>query len=67
MIEKIKNSSEKNYGYDAKNNTYGDMIKLGIIDPFKVTRIALSTAVSIASTMLTTECVVAENNDNKNK
>ena len=67
VIEKIKNSSEKNYGYDAKNNTYGDMIKLGIIDPFKVTRTALSTAVSIASTMLTTECVVAENNDNKNK
>lgn len=67
VIEKIKNYSEKNFGYDAKNNTYGDMIKLGIIDPFKVTRIALSTAVSIASTMLTTECVVAENNDNKNK
>ena len=55
-----------NQTHDAKNDTYGDMIKLGIIDPFKVTRTALSTAVSVASTMLTTECVVAECIDNKN-
>ena len=66
VVEKIKNNNNINYGYDAKNDTYGDMIKLGIIDPFKVTRTALSTAVSVASTMLTTECIVAESIDNKN-
>ena len=46
------------YGYDAKNNDYCDMFERGIIDPVKVTRIALETASSVASTLLTTECVI---------
>lgn len=45
------------FWYDAKNDTYGDMIKMGIIDPKKVTRIAVENAISIASTFLTTESV----------
>ena len=49
-----------NYGYNAANETYGDMINMGILDPTKVTRTALQNAASVASLMLTTECMVAE-------
>jgi chaperonin GroEL len=49
-----------NYGYNAANETYGDMIDMGILDPTKVTRTALQNAASVASLMLTTECMVAE-------
>ena len=49
-----------NYGYNAANETYGDMIEMGILDPTKVTRTALQNAASVASLMLTTECMVAE-------
>jgi chaperonin GroEL len=49
-----------NYGYNAANATYGDMIEMGILDPTKVTRTALQNAASVASLMLTTECMVAE-------
>ncbi|MEQ9288323.1 MAG: chaperonin GroEL [Cyclobacteriaceae bacterium] len=48
------------YGYNAANNTYESMFKAGIIDPTKVTRLALENAASIASLLLTTECVVAD-------
>jgi chaperonin GroEL len=49
-----------NYGYNAANGTYGDMIDMGILDPTKVTRTALQNAASVSSLMLTTECMVAE-------
>ncbi|MFN7644419.1 MAG: chaperonin GroEL [Burkholderiales bacterium] len=49
-----------NYGYNAANDTYGDMIEMGILDPTKVTRTALQNAASVAGLMLTTECMVAE-------
>ncbi|MCC9595665.1 MULTISPECIES: chaperonin GroEL [Rubrivivax] len=49
-----------NFGYNAANDTYGDMIEMGILDPTKVTRTALQNAASVASLMLTTECMVAE-------
>ena len=49
-----------NFGFNAANDTYGDMIEMGILDPTKVTRIALQNAASVASLMLTTECMVAE-------
>ncbi|MEN9420345.1 MAG: hypothetical protein RI988_3966 [Pseudomonadota bacterium] len=49
-----------NYGYNAANDTYGDMIDMGILDPTKVTRTALQNAASVAGLMLTTECMVAE-------
>src|SRR5205085_8366749 len=49
-----------NYGYNAANGTYGDMIEMGILDPTKVTRTALQNAASVASLILTTEAMVAE-------
>ncbi|MDO8775807.1 MAG: chaperonin GroEL [Burkholderiaceae bacterium] len=49
-----------NYGFNAANDTYGDMIDMGILDPTKVTRTALQNAASVASLMLTTECMIAE-------
>jgi chaperonin GroEL len=53
-------SGKGNYGYNAANETYGDMIEMGILDPTKVTRTALQNAASVASLMLTTECMVSE-------
>ncbi|MDC8771913.1 chaperonin GroEL [Roseateles albus] len=49
-----------NYGFNAANDSYGDMIEMGILDPTKVTRTALQNAASVASLMLTTECMIAE-------
>ncbi|MDP3031650.1 MAG: chaperonin GroEL, partial [Rhodocyclaceae bacterium] len=49
-----------NYGYNAANGEYGDMVAMGVLDPTKVTRTALQNAASIASLMLTTDCMVAE-------
>ena len=51
---------EGNFGYNAGNDTYGDMIAMGVLDPAKVTRSALQHAASIAGLMLTTECMVAD-------
>jgi chaperonin GroEL len=47
-----------NHGYDVKNKKYGDMYKLGIIDPAKVTKNALKNAVSVATTILSTNAIV---------
>ncbi len=49
-----------NFGFDAQNEEYGDMIKAGIIDPTKVTRAALQNASSVASLMLTTAVMISE-------
>jgi chaperonin GroEL len=49
-----------NYGFNAANDTYGDMIEMGILDPTKVTRTALQNAASVAGLMLTTEAMIAE-------
>jgi chaperonin GroEL len=49
-----------NYGYDAANDQFGDMMELGILDPTKVTRFALQNAASIAALLITTEAMVAE-------
>tara|TARA_R110000850_G_scaffold244768_1_gene369592 strand:+ start:28863 stop:30500 length:1638 start_codon:yes stop_codon:yes gene_type:complete len=51
---------KKNYGFDAKTDTYVDMLKAGIIDPKKVTRIALENAASVAGMILTTECSLTD-------
>lgn len=58
VVREVENGNEQ-YGYNAKENVFCDMFEHGIIDPVKVTRIALETAGSVASTLLTTECVVA--------
>src|SRR4030088_944892 len=66
VIGKIRDSKEENFGFNAETGEYGDMVKMGIIDPAKVTRLALQNAASIAGLMLTTEALVAElKEDNK--
>ena len=60
VLEKVKNSRKVGYGFNALNETYCDMISAGIVDPTKVTRSALENAASIASTLLTTEALVAD-------
>jgi len=57
----------KTFGFDARNEEVVDMLKSGIIDPAKVTRVALEKAVSVAGTMLTTECVVSKIKDDNKK
>ena len=60
VLEKIRESGKTGYGFDAYNEVYCDMIPAGIVDPTKVNRSALENAASIASTLLTTEALVAD-------
>ncbi|HXU22527.1 MAG TPA: chaperonin GroEL [Tepidiformaceae bacterium] len=60
IVEKIKNLKDANHGWNADNDTWGDMFVLGIVDPVKVTRSALENACSISALVLTTEALVAE-------
>ena len=60
IIDKIMSANDANYGFDAQKEEYGDMIKAGIVDPTKVTRSALENASSVASMVLTTESLVAD-------
>ena len=64
IINEVRNS-KGNMGYNARSEEYVDMVKAGIIDPTKVTRLALENAGSIASLLLTTECVVASEKEEK--
>ncbi len=60
IVEKVKDSKDLNYGFDAQSEQFTDMIEAGIIDPTKVTRTALQNAASVASLMLTTEVMVTD-------
>ena len=60
VVQTVLNNDSETYGYDALKDEYCDMFERGIIDPLKVTRTALETAASVASTLLTTECVVVQ-------
>lgn len=60
ILDKIVHSRKVGYGFDAYNETYGDMIPAGIVDPTKVTRSALQNAASVAAMVLTTESLVAD-------
>ena len=60
IIDKIVSSGKVNYGFNAQTEEYGDMIAAGIVDPTKVTRSALENAASVASMVLTTESLVAD-------
>lgn len=60
VIENILNSNKENYGYDALNNKYINLIEAGIIDPTKVPLTALQNAGSVASIMLTTTCLITD-------
>ena len=65
VVAKVKESKEKNFGYNAATDTYEDLVRAGVIDPTKVTRTALQNAASIAGLLLTTECVVVEKKEDK--
>jgi chaperonin GroEL len=60
VFHKVAESKETNFGFNAANGEYGDMVKMGILDPTKVTRTALQNAASVAGLMITTEAMVAE-------
>ena len=59
VVNNVK-EGKGNYGYNAATGEYGDMVEMGVLDPTKVTRTALLNAASVASLMLTTDCMVAE-------
>ncbi|MBU0856181.1 MAG: chaperonin GroEL [Gammaproteobacteria bacterium] len=59
VVNNVK-EGKGNYGYNAATGEYGDMVEMGVLDPTKVTRTALQNAASVASLMLTTDCMVAE-------
>src|SRR5271155_2779743 len=63
ILGKIRESKDENFGYNADTGEYGDLVKAGVIDPAKVTRLALQNAASIAGLMLTTEVLIADINE----
>jgi chaperonin GroEL len=65
VVAKVRESKDRNFGYNAQTDAYEDLVKAGVIDPTKVTRTALQNAASIAGLLLTTECVVAEKQEAK--
>ena len=65
IVAKVRESKDKNFGYNAATDNYEDLVKSGVIDPTKVTRTALQNAASIAGLLLTTECVVVEKKEEK--
>jgi chaperonin GroEL len=58
VVNKVR-EGEGDFGYNAATDAYGDLIEMGVIDPVKVVRVALQNAASVASLMLTTECLIA--------
>jgi len=67
IVDTIKKVGKENYGYDAYNEKFGNMIEMGIVDPAKVTRSALQNAASVAEMLLTTEALVADEKEEKNQ
>ena len=65
VVARVKESKQTGFGYNAATDEYEDLVKAGVIDPTKVTRTALQNAASIASLLLTTECVVVERKEDK--
>jgi chaperonin GroEL len=60
VVNKVREGSKWSYGYNAATDEYGDMLKMGVIDPAKVVRCALQNSSSVAGLMLTTEALIAE-------
>jgi chaperonin GroEL len=63
ILAKVAENSDKNFGFDAHKGEYGDMVKMGIVDPAKVTRAAVENAVSVAGMILTTETLISEKDE----
>ncbi len=64
ILNKIKEGKD-DFGYNAREDKFENLLKAGIIDPAKVTRLALENAASVAALLLTTECVIADDEDDK--
>ncbi len=64
IVNKVR-EGEGNFGYNAKNDTFGDLRAAGVVDPAKVTRVALENAASVAGMFLTTECVICDKKEDK--
>jgi chaperonin GroEL len=60
VVGRVRESKDENFGFNAETGEFGDMVKAGVIDPAKVTRLALQNAASIVSLMLTTEVLIAD-------
>ena len=67
VVGRLRESEEENFGFNADTGEYGDMVKMGVIDPAKVTRLALQNATSVSALMLTTEALVAEIKEEEKK
>ena len=65
VLEKVRNSKDDKYGYNALTDNYEDLVASGVIDPTKVTRTALQNAASIAGLLLTTEAIIVEKKEEK--
>ncbi|HRY28953.1 MAG TPA: chaperonin GroEL [Elusimicrobiota bacterium] len=65
-VDKVRNSKDSNFGYNAESGEFGDLVKMGVVDPVKVTRSALQNAASISGLLLTTEVLVTDIPEKKN-
>jgi chaperonin GroEL len=65
VVDKVRTADSDTYGFNARTEKYEDLVEAGVIDPTKVTRTALQNAASIASLLLTTECVVVEKKEDE--
>jgi chaperonin GroEL len=65
IAQKVEESSETNFGFNALTHEYGDLVKMGVIVPTKVERIALQNAASVAGLLLTTEAAIVELKEKK--
>jgi chaperonin GroEL len=59
VLHRVDAATDAVHGYNAATREYGDLLQMGVIDPAKVTRLALSNAASIAALILTTDCLIA--------
>jgi chaperonin GroEL len=67
IVGRVRDSKEDNFGFNAETGEFGDLIKAGVIDPAKVTRLALQNAASIVALMLTTEVLIADIREDEGK
>jgi chaperonin GroEL len=67
VVGRVRESKDENFGFNADTGEYGDLVKSGVIDPAKVTRLALQNAASVAALMLTTEALVADIREDEKK
>jgi chaperonin GroEL len=67
VVGRVREAEDENFGFNAETGKFGDMVKAGVIDPAKVTRLALQNAASVASLMLTTEALIADIKEKEDK